>query len=212
MKLFKRAGGTLRPHGRLVAEKIPRGQLGATEARVADDSAASRSSSANVVGDLTNFTLAGQPPRNKEGGLLPARFVVEALNLAGSRGTPLLVSGDARPERGVDAMAMDPEGKQLLLQITRPEEHRIWKLLGRLRVATGSRTPEEHADVLWAAAEHERTRADPRIVLVLDATAPRNWRSRAWSKLPPAIRRARRPTGIPRGVAGGVHRRNDRPP
>jgi hypothetical protein len=128
VKLFlKNVGGTLRPHGRLVAEKIPRGQSEATEVRVADDSAAPRSSSASVVGDQTRFTLNGRPPRGREGEPLAAGHVLEVLNASGGRwGAPQAGDEDA-PH---DAIAMDPDGKKLFLQITRVERASIWRVLG----------------------------------------------------------------------------------
>jgi hypothetical protein len=172
MKLFQKQGGTLRSAGRLVAEKFPHGKSPATEVRVADSSTAPHSSSASVLpSGKTSFTFRGRPPRGEEGALLAAGYVVEALNSAGGRwGALQQAPADARREQGFDVVAIDPDGRRLLLQVTRPERQSIWTSLHRSRFATATRTNEDHADTLWAAAERKRTRADPRVVLVLDAT------------------------------------------
>jgi hypothetical protein len=170
MKFFEKMGA-VRPAGRLVAEKLPRGQSEASEVRVADSSAPHSSSSSVLPSGETSFTLEGRPPRGEEGALRAAGHVVEVLNASGGGwGALRQVPADARREQGFDVVAIAPGGEKLLLQVTRVEEQRIWKVLRALRVAKGIRTHDTHADMLWAAAEQKRTRADPKIVLVLDAT------------------------------------------
>jgi hypothetical protein len=138
------------------------------EVRVADSSAAPHAFSASVLpGRETSFTLEGRAPRNEEGALLAAVYEIEALNAAGGRwGAPQSVFADARRERGVDVTATNPEGEQLFLQVTRPEQQGIWQRLGQHGLADCTRTHDEHADRLWAALEGKRRAADPRVVLV----------------------------------------------
>jgi hypothetical protein len=55
---------------------------------------------------------------------------------------------------------------------TRVRGDRLWQRLRHRGDAQGTRTHDEHADMLWAAAERKRQRTapDPQAMLVLDAT------------------------------------------
>ena len=189
-------GATLKPHGRLVAEKkSPRvkemdpEQVGigeqvavvlkreeeTTGIRIADSTG--QSVSADVLeGGMVDFTIQGRSRQNEEGNYGVGRILVARLDQDGAGWGELECLGriDARREEGVDCQAKDDKSR-LHIQITRAEtDGRVWRTLGETGMSSAELSADSAADALHEAIKRKAIRVPPRdriqITLALDAT------------------------------------------
>ena len=191
-----KVGGTVQPHGRLIALKKPpiksksetkQVQVGEqvtailkreeeiTAIRIADSVA--QSVSANILDDgSVDYLIQGRSRQNEEGVFKVCRILVERLNRDGANWRNLNDIGqvDAREEQGVDCQAKDGE-TTLAIQVTRAEiDGKIWKTLNQTGETSAHLSAQDAADSLYAAIQKKAQKIPPRqrphITLALDAT------------------------------------------
>lgn len=190
------AGGTIRPHGRLVIVKeslnvskavtdqvqigdnviaVLRREKEITSVRIADSSR--QSISANILEDgSVDYLIRGRSRQNEEGVLEVCEILIERLNQDGAKWKNPKDIGrvEAREEQGIDCQADDGE-KSLSIQVIRAEiDSSVWKSLSETGETSARLPAEAAADSLFAAIEKKALRTPKhqrsQITLALDAT------------------------------------------
>jgi hypothetical protein len=122
-----------------------------------------------VNGPVTN-RVDGTGPGKDRSELRVARLLVDRLNeLGGAWHDPQLELAGAREERGVDCVAQNDAGDDLLIQVTTTERE-LWHVRNRNPQAVRQENLNRVVAAVRAAIEHKATYADRDIMLALDAT------------------------------------------
>ena len=191
-----KVGGTLQPHGRLIALKkspilpkseteqiqiseqvtaILRREDEITAIRIADS--VGQSVSANILDDgSVDYLIQGKGRQNEEGILGVCRILVARLNCDGANWRNLedISQVEARQEQGVDCQAKD--GKMTLaIQVIRAEtDGKVWRKLNQTGKTSAHLYAENAAASLYTAIQKKALRFTPhdrpQITLALDAT------------------------------------------
>ena len=134
------------------------------------DSQVPHSAAADLgAGGTISYRLEGAPEQGEQGTALATSHVISKLNEAGGKwfGAELMPR-NAKLERGVDAVATSADGSRLEVQVVRAERG-LWQALEKQGAVQGELTIDEAADALWLSIEMKRSRADPKVILILDA-------------------------------------------
>lgn len=152
------------------------GPDGSETIRIARDGPDGRIASADATADgkVTDH-IEGRASSKDDAELRVAVNLVGKLNqLGASWHAPELERASARDERGVDCIARDDAGKDLLIQVTTTERE-VWQQLRHDPHVERSAEGAAVVDAIRTAIAAKATRAAPNIVLALDATdSPRH--------------------------------------
>jgi hypothetical protein len=126
-------------------------------------------SGADIEEDRISYELSVERGQGGEEGI--AQAAQHVLDRMGWEGSEIRESsGDARIERGVDIIAVRADRTELHIQVTRAEQdQQLWDELRRTGRARRKGTIDEAVDALWRTVQHKRSRADPTLVLIIDA-------------------------------------------
>jgi hypothetical protein len=123
-----------------------------------------------AASDLVADRVDGAGPDRDRSELRAAKLLVDRLNDSGAAWhDPQLELAGAPEERGVDCVARDDAGAELLIQVTTTERE-LWHLHDRDPQAVRQAKLAQVVEAVRAAIQHKAFHADPDIVLVLDAT------------------------------------------
>ena len=128
------------------------------------------SADATPEGRITD-RIDGKASRKDQVELRAAQNLIARLNQLGADWrAPQLQGAGHREERGVDCIARDDAGNELLIQVTTTDRE-PWALLAREpHIARDSVATAIVVDTIYTAIARKATRAAPDILLALDAT------------------------------------------
>jgi hypothetical protein len=128
------------------------------------------SADATPEGEITD-RIAGKASHKDRVELRTAQNLIARLNQLGADwGAPELQGAGHREERGVDCIARDDAGNELLIQVTTTDRE-PWAQLAREPLIVRSGVARAKVvDAIYTAIARKATRAAPDILLALDAT------------------------------------------
>lgn len=167
-KKYVETGGSIRPSGRLVVQKISTD--GTQAIRVADSQ--KRSSATDLTSDGTlSFSIGGPSPQGETNTLDVCKTLVHKLNLEGGHWSePVVPEGR---ETGIDCITKDGL-QELNIQVTHAvSDQNTWRQLGQMRRVTVTTTVQNAADDLLHRARDKSRKASrnqlANTILAIDA-------------------------------------------